>query len=43
MNRTHIYLPEPLLAKLRKLSNKEDVSLSELIRRAIEMMLAAQR
>lgn len=43
MNRTHIYLPEPLLVKLRKLSKKEDVSLSELIRRAIELMLAAQR
>jgi metal-responsive CopG/Arc/MetJ family transcriptional regulator len=36
MNRLHIYLPLPLLQKLRKQVAKDQTSLSEFIRRAVE-------
>jgi len=39
MKRTAIFLPEPLLARLRKMAEKKDTTVSELIRRAIEAFL----
>jgi metal-responsive CopG/Arc/MetJ family transcriptional regulator len=36
MDRLHLYLPAPLLKALRALAKKRDVSVAELIRRAIE-------
>ncbi len=37
--RTNFYIPEPQLVRLKKLSVKRDVSVSELVRRAIEEYL----
>ena len=37
--RTNIYLPEEQLRRLRKMAEKKDVSVSELVRRAIEEYL----
>jgi len=37
--RTNIYLPEEQTRRLRKLAQKKDVSMSELVRRAIEEYL----
>jgi metal-responsive CopG/Arc/MetJ family transcriptional regulator len=34
--RTNIYLPEDQIKRLKKISKKRDVSVSELIRRAID-------
>ncbi len=34
--RTNIYLPQEQIRRLRKLAEKKDVSVSELVRRAIE-------
>lgn len=39
MKKLNFYLPEPALAKLKALSEKEDVSVAELVRRAIEEYL----
>jgi predicted DNA binding CopG/RHH family protein len=39
MKRTNIYLAEPGLNKLRALAKKEGISVSELIRRAIDKYL----
>jgi metal-responsive CopG/Arc/MetJ family transcriptional regulator len=39
MNRLHIYLPTPLLEKLRKKAAKDQLSLSELIRHAVQDLL----
>ena len=36
MKRTHINLSVPLIEKLKELSAQKDVSVSELIRRAVE-------
>jgi predicted transcriptional regulator len=43
MIRTHIFLPEPLLNALKALSEKQDVSVAALIRRAIEDYLKRQK
>ncbi len=40
--RTNIYLPLEQVERLRKLARKKDVSVSELIRRAVEAYLAQQ-
>jgi predicted transcriptional regulator len=37
--RTNIYLPEEQIRRLKKLGQKKDVSMSELVRRAIEEYL----
>ena len=37
--RTNIYLPEEQARRLKKLSENKDVSMSELVRRAIEEYL----
>ena len=37
--RTNIYLPEEQIRRLKKLGQKKDVSVSELVRRAIEEYL----
>jgi predicted DNA-binding protein len=39
MKRTHLFLPQPLIDRLKALSEKLDVSMAELIRRAIEDFL----
>ncbi len=39
MKRTHIFIPEPVQAKLKQLSDKLDINVSELIRRAIDEFL----
>jgi predicted DNA-binding protein len=39
MRRTNIYLPEPMLKALKALAKKLDVSVTEIIRRAIEQYL----
>ena len=39
MKRTHIFLPEPMLKVLTALSQKTDISVAELIRRAIDAYL----
>jgi hypothetical protein len=43
MKRTNTFLPEPMLAQLRTLSEKLDVPVSELIRRAIDEFLKKQK
>ena len=40
--RTNIYLPEEQAERLKKLSLKKDVSMSELVRRAVEEYLASE-
>jgi metal-responsive CopG/Arc/MetJ family transcriptional regulator len=42
MDRLHLYLPAPLLKALRALAKKRDVSVAELIRRAVENYLKEQ-
>ena len=37
--RTNIYLPEEQIRRLKKLGQRKDVSVSELVRRAIEEYL----
>lgn len=39
MKRTHLFIPEPIFERLKELSKLLDVSVSELIRRAIEDFL----
>jgi len=39
MKRTHLFLPEPLIARLKAMSEKLDISVAEIIRRAIEDFL----
>ena len=34
--RVNYYIPEPLIERLKKLATKRDVSVSELVRRALE-------
>jgi predicted DNA-binding protein len=43
MKRTHLFLPEPILDRLRALSKAADVSVAEIIRRAIEDFLKRQK
>lgn len=43
MIRTNVFLPEPLLARLRKLAAQRDVSVAELIRLAITEYLKRQK
>lgn len=35
MKRTHVFLPEPLLKELREMAKISDLSVAELIRRAV--------
>jgi metal-responsive CopG/Arc/MetJ family transcriptional regulator len=42
MDRLHLYLPAPLLKALRALAKKRDVSVAELIRRAVDNYLKEQ-
>jgi metal-responsive CopG/Arc/MetJ family transcriptional regulator len=39
MKRTHLFIPEPVLEKLKELSKQLDMSVAELIRRAIDDFL----
>jgi predicted DNA-binding protein len=39
MKRTSIFLPQPLLERLRALSTTRDVSIGELVRQAVEAFL----
>ncbi len=41
MRRSNYYLPEPMLARLKELSRQTGVSVSEIIRRAIDAYLNA--
>jgi predicted DNA-binding protein len=43
MKRTHFFLPEPDFVKLQELSKRLDVSVAELIRRAIENFLKEKK
>ena len=43
MKRTHFFLAEPAFERLQELSKKLDVSVSELIRRAVENFLKKQK
>jgi len=43
MKRTHLFLPQPLIDRLKELSAKLDVSMAELIRRAIDDLLKGQK
>ena len=40
--RTNFYIPEPAIERLKKLAEKKDVSVSELVRRAIEEYLVRE-
>lgn len=42
MIRTNFYFPKPLLDRLRALADKEGLSMSEIIRRALEADLKAR-
>lgn len=42
MIRTHTFLPEPMLEQLRVLSKEMDMSVAELIRRAIDEFLKSK-
>lgn len=42
MKRTNIYIPTPMLEKLQSLAQQRDVSVAELIRRAVEEYLKKQ-
>lgn len=42
MKKINIYVPEPALEKLQELSKKKDVSVAELIRKAVEEFLKSQ-
>ena len=39
MKRTSFFLPEPIIARLKRLSTKTDVSVAEIIRQATETHL----
>jgi predicted transcriptional regulator len=43
MVRTHVFLPEPLVARLKELAEQRDVSVAELIRLAITEYLKRQK
>lgn len=43
MKKINFYIPDPMLAEMQALAEKRDVALAELIRRAIEQFLAAQK
>ena len=43
MKRTHVFLPEPVLAALRALSDKSGLSVAEHIRRAGDEYLKRQK
>ena len=43
MKRINFYIPDPTLEKLQSLANQQDVSVAELIRRALEQFLKTQR
>ncbi len=43
MKRTHFFLPHPLFEALKTLSEKRGLSVSELIRRAVEDWLRRQK
>jgi metal-responsive CopG/Arc/MetJ family transcriptional regulator len=42
MKRVNYFLPEPLLEQLKKLADQRDVSVSELVRQAIQEFLKRQ-
>jgi predicted DNA-binding protein len=42
MKRTSFFLPEPMIARLKRLSTKTDVSVAEIIRQATEKHLKRQ-
>ncbi|WP_367184458.1 ribbon-helix-helix protein, CopG family [Ferrovum sp.] len=43
MKRTHFFLPVPLFLELKKLSEARGLSLSELVRRAVEDWVKKQK
>lgn len=43
MNRAHFYLPEPVLAALRKLASESDMSASEHVRLALAAYLSKRK
>ena len=43
MKRTHIFLPEPVINRLKALSEKTGLPVAELIRRAIDEYLKKQK
>ena len=43
MKRTHVFLPEPVLAALRALSDKSGLPVAEHIRRAVDEHLKRQK
>jgi len=43
MRRTNYYFPDPMLARLRALSKKTGIPVSEIIRRAIEQYLTQHK
>ena len=43
MKRTHVFLPEPVLAALRAMSDKSGLSVAEHIRRAVDEYLKRQK
>jgi predicted DNA-binding protein len=43
MKRTQVFLPEPVISKLKALAKKTDRSVAELIRRAIDDYLEQQK
>jgi predicted transcriptional regulator len=42
MKRSNYFLPEPLIEQLKKLATERDVSVSELVRQAIQEFLKRQ-
>lgn len=43
MKRTHIFLPQPIIDKLKALSKKTGLSVAELIRRAVDAYLGRKK
>jgi len=43
MERTNIYLPKPMLDRLRAIAEQRGVSVAELVRRAVEDFLKRQK
>ena len=43
MKRTHVFLPEPVLAALRAMSDMSGLSVAEHIRRAVDEYLKRQK
>lgn len=41
MKRVNFYMPEPLMERLQEESKKQDVSVAELVRKAVEQYLKA--